>query len=522
MMSAPAVNSLQKPEGFEAYVRKFRVICVMHGVQIGSRTDLPGFMQKLLENRHLAMDFWGLVGKLSNREGGELSDDQILAVVVEGVTSSEISLEDSELKRPIDDLRAMLAGVDIHSPEQSQVEPAPFARGEADSRQGDEQRGDEEWRTRPVDPSQRTSGARAAFTSAFSEAVEQSAASPATLPPQLDEALLRLELTNLELKQHLDNIDKKIRRLEPQLDESNSTGLVSREMNQGLVEEPVLGVRAEPVGKPVSKTRLVLKPAEDSFAWRRDDPSIHIPLESYSQRGGYGRAVLFMLLVLVMAGAGFAGYRYRVPLQDEFAVLVHKIQSMRTATSANQSAPPETNSEDAPAKQVEQSQPSAEQPPTQGASPPQSPNAEASNSPNQVASNGFQAAKGRPDSNDGRKTIADRAAVPVERAFADGIPSAELAGAVRVDPAAMESRLTMSRVPAYPETAKVSRIQGQVVMQAIVSKDGTVKHLHVIQGDSRLRSAAMEAVSKWRYRPYRLNGQPVDVATTITVDFDLD
>src|SRR5271154_5721210 len=161
MMSAPVVNSLQKPEGFEAYVRKFRVICVMHGVQIGSRTDLSGFMQKLLEDRHLAMDFWGLVGKLSNREGGELSDDQILAVVVEGVTSSDISQDDSELKRPIEDLRAMLAGVDIQSPEQSQVEPAPFTRGEAGSQQADE-----EWRTRPVDPSQRPSGSRAAFTSA--------------------------------------------------------------------------------------------------------------------------------------------------------------------------------------------------------------------------------------------------------------------------------------------------------------------------------------------------------------------
>jgi TonB family protein len=519
MMSAPAVNSLQKPEGFEAYVRKFRVICVMHGVQIGSRTDLPGFMQKLLENRHLAMDFWGLVGKLSNREGGELSDDQILAVVVEGVTSSEISLDDSELKRPIADLRAMLAGVDIQGPEQSQVEPAPFARGEAGSQQGDE-----EWRTRPVDPSLSPSGSRAAFTSAFSEAVEHSAASPAALPPQLDEALLRLELTNLELKQHLDNIDKKISRLEPHLGESNSTGLVSHEMNQGL-EEPALGVRAEPVSKPVSKTRLVLKPAElpteDSFKWRRDDPSLRIPLEGYSQPGGFGRAVLSLLLVVVLAGAGFAGYRYRIPLQDEFAVLVHKIQSMRTATPANQSVTSDTHLEDGSAKQVEQNQPSAE-PPLQGVSTPPPPSAGASNTPNQAASTGSQAAKGRFDSSSSRKTIADRTAVPVERTFPDGITIAELAGAVRVDPAAMESRLTVSRVPAYPEIAKTGRIQGQVVMQAIVSKDGTVKRLHVIQGDSRLRSAAMEAVSKRRYRPYLLNGQPVEVATTVTVDFKLD
>ncbi len=533
-MSATA-NSLQKPESFDGYVKKFRVICVMHGVQIGSRPDLPGFMKKLVEDRHLAMDFWGFVGKVSNREGGDLSDDQMLALVVEGVTSSEISDEDGELKRPIDDLRAMLAGVDIQGPEQSRIEPAPFPKSETDSQQRDE-----EWKTRDVEPSPRPSGSRAAFTSAaFDEGAEHPATSSPTLSPQLDEALLRLELTNLELKQHLDDIDQKISRLEPHLTDINSTGSGSHEAIRGLAEEPASGAIAEPASKPVSKTRLVLQPAEppaeNSFARKSEVPPAHIPLDDYSQPQGYGRAVSAMLLVLVLAGAGFAGYRYRVPLQDEYAGLLqklHKIQSTPTAAPPNQSASSasaDTASEDQPpADQPKQDQPPAQQPALQGTSTPPSPDAPGvpsarpSNASKLAASTGSQATKGSFDSSSGHKPISNRTAVPAEQSPADGITSSELAGSVRVDPATMESRLFISRVPAYPEVAKINRIQGQVVMQAIISKDGTVKHLHVIQGDSRLRSAALDAVSKWRYRPYLLSGQPVDVATTVKVDFNLD
>jgi TonB family protein len=86
----------------------------------------------------------------------------------------------------------------------------------------------------------------------------------------------------------------------------------------------------------------------------------------------------------------------------------------------------------------------------------------------------------------------------------------------------MDAHLIASRVPVYPETAKIDGVEGSVVLEAIISTGGTVKRVHVLQGDSRLRSAATEAVYKWRYRPYLLNGRPVEVATTITVDFDLD
>src|SRR5260370_13825305 len=110
-MMSDYANSVQKSERFGLYGRKFRSICMMHGLQVGSRTELPAFLRKLIDDRHLAMDFWAFVGKLSDREGGELSDDQVLGVVVEGITDAEISEVDRGAKRTVDDLRAILAGV---------------------------------------------------------------------------------------------------------------------------------------------------------------------------------------------------------------------------------------------------------------------------------------------------------------------------------------------------------------------------------------------------------------------------
>jgi len=74
--------------------------------------------------------------------------------------------------------------------------------------------------------------------------------------------------------------------------------------------------------------------------------------------------------------------------------------------------------------------------------------------------------------------------------------------------------------PTYPEQAKSRHISGQVVLAAVISKQGTIDDLEVVSsGDDSLSQAAIEAVKQWRYRPYLLNGQPVEVETTITVNF---
>ena len=75
--------------------------------------------------------------------------------------------------------------------------------------------------------------------------------------------------------------------------------------------------------------------------------------------------------------------------------------------------------------------------------------------------------------------------------------------------------------PIYPDIARRARIQGTVVLQAVISKQGTIENLRVVSGHPMLTSAAMDAVKQWRYRPFLLNGEPVEVDTQVTVFFNL-
>jgi protein TonB len=74
--------------------------------------------------------------------------------------------------------------------------------------------------------------------------------------------------------------------------------------------------------------------------------------------------------------------------------------------------------------------------------------------------------------------------------------------------------------PVYPPIAKAAHVSGAVVLHAIISKSGTIENLEVISGPEMLRNAATEAVRGWRYKPYILNGEPTEVETTVTVNFN--
>jgi TonB family protein len=610
MMSAYA-NSVQKPERFDTYVRKFRAICMMHGVQTGSRKELPVFLRKLIDDRHLAMDFWGFIGKLSDREDGPLSDDQMLDVIIEGITDCDVSEVDGGALRTIHDLRAMLAGVDIQGSEYREVEIAPFPKsdlriqeaekpldtpkvdppkvdtqqvaGQPDKKQEEKQQDKtpdqsqesgeaekeldrklrahaEELAARPPRrqiastspeaqvppvekptyfgsaPDEKTERrepvekfAKAARPGNLEEELPYAPVLPATPAPQLDEALLRLELTKL-VQQYFDNIDKRISKLEPAAE-----GTIAPPVTRRSLEEPVSDAEMEELRlRRMGKARLVLEPAaapdESPGALLEksegDDIPMRVPLEHYSPPPIYGRAP-FLLLLLTL-GAGFAIYHDPTILRKGVSFVARQFHtdsraasSSRTETSAPPSAP-------TPPAVTGSSEPSILQSALQGASA-----APAADTPGQNTSvpasqpaaapqpaGGSQSAGNEPDSN--HKTVTDRVVAQTEQAIADGISSIESAGAVRVSPSVMDENLIVQRVPAYPESAKSSGVQGEVVMQALISKEGTVKRVHVVEGDSRLRTAAEEAVYKWRYRPYVLHGQPVEVATTVTVNFNLN
>ncbi len=83
------------------------------------------------------------------------------------------------------------------------------------------------------------------------------------------------------------------------------------------------------------------------------------------------------------------------------------------------------------------------------------------------------------------------------------------------------AKIIFQPTPEYPALAKMARIQGTVRLEAVISRDGRVEDLKVLSGHPLLVKAAVEAVSRWRYQPTLLNGEPVEVLTTIDVNFRL-
>jgi protein TonB len=101
------------------------------------------------------------------------------------------------------------------------------------------------------------------------------------------------------------------------------------------------------------------------------------------------------------------------------------------------------------------------------------------------------------------------------------VPKVATPTRVRVSQGVSQGLLVHKVTPQYPPLAKHARIQGVVVLQALIGKDGSITGLHVVSGHPMLTNAALEAVKEWKYKPYYLNGEPVEVETTINVNFSL-
>jgi len=95
-------------------------------------------------------------------------------------------------------------------------------------------------------------------------------------------------------------------------------------------------------------------------------------------------------------------------------------------------------------------------------------------------------------------------------------------GPLRVGGNVQAARIVNRVQPIYPPLARQTRISGTVRLHAIISKDGTIQQLEVLSGHPLLQQAALDAVRQWRYQPTLLNGEPVEVDTTIDVIFSLN
>jgi protein TonB len=93
---------------------------------------------------------------------------------------------------------------------------------------------------------------------------------------------------------------------------------------------------------------------------------------------------------------------------------------------------------------------------------------------------------------------------------------------MRLDSEVALGRIIYKPNPEYPPLAKAARIQGKVLLEALIGKDGTVEELNVLSGHPMLVKSAMEAVRQWRYQPTRVKAEPVEVITEIDINFTLE
>jgi TonB family protein len=116
---------------------------------------------------------------------------------------------------------------------------------------------------------------------------------------------------------------------------------------------------------------------------------------------------------------------------------------------------------------------------------------------------------------------AGETAPPLDLGSGSEIMPKPLPQALNISQGISRGLLTKKVQPVYPKNAMAMRVEGAVELMATISKSGDITHLKVLEGDSQLAKAATEAVKQWKYKPYLLNGEPVEIQTQITINFKL-
>lgn len=496
-------------------VKRFQSLCDMHRVPFGEPDNLNDLITSLQQNRHFAMDFWAMVGELSARERGALSDEEMLETVVEGSSSLTPEAAEKDYGDALHALRQMLAGVDVVAPHLP--DPIVKPQEEAFSSERREQ-------LEQLDFAQKVLQRKKEQYSSK----EKQGRSSDTVTQAITDALQRLERSNRELQEQLAAMKQETNLLTP----------VSEPQRPVRPENAVPQPSFEPqeqvpriVEVPPVSEQEALTPRLPHRHSRRglivsdpeDDPSIHVPLAAYSEDHPRSKTLRIGIpvLLLLLAGAGWfaisRGYgremveRYTPWAEEKWSLFQQEFQSL---VEKKQQNPPES-----------QSQSQARTPSSSGSAP-------VSTAPTpSLAPNSASEATSLPARTQAESLPAPKPTVPVPTAPSVSIgPAAsqnayafeQLAqGAVRVSPATMEANLMVSRVPVYPEAAKARGIEGPVQVEVVISPSGAVEAARAIRGDPHLYGAAEDSVRKWRYKPYLLNGTPMKAVTQVRLVFRL-
>lgn len=532
---------------------KFESVFDMHGVKTGSPEDLAEFIEKLRNDRYFAMDFWDIaqsadrLGKVSR---AEVRDMVVECVAGPGVDTGPEAQQVKELQSEFDEkLVEKIPAVEHLQNNETVQGPVQNQESKIDEDTGISSGAPSPERAFGLD--------RPAYTVGSDEELqERPGAFPYSRSRQMDDALARLEINSNALKLQLEDIDSRMSRIEPHLEDLSSRVAIppSRDSTDDGVREPEIEVpHVELPQATVAAAEEERVPRE-----RRGTPPPVI------RPDGSGRILVVAPVLLLLLLAALMGWMWRLEYQSRHRAQnagnsVGPIAGNAVPNMAAESRATASPSEIAPVK-VDTTLSNVNLPTSAGsrstkadAAVPEGRSRKSVSSFDGKSIENDTGVRERPrqlnspkssatgevvvDDADSKIVVTNapdaRSERSAEEDAGNGAPrlerrsertatgSEEMSRGISVSFGVMATHLIESKPPRYPRLAKLTHVQGAVVLQVFISKEGTVDHVDAVKGNRLLRGAAKNAVKEWRYRPYLLNGVPVEVATIVTVNFRL-
>lgn len=476
---------------FGSDIAKFCYLFDANYIRHGSPDDLFEFAKILESNNSFRLDLSALVKSIVRSEGDELLLTDMVSIIVASVGGPSFADTSADLTKPTNTLMEFLLGTGCWRqfgspsppPPQRSVPPLkPPVRAEE---------------PRPIQIPPPVSPVPISGGNTEDQTTLLDASS------ELRQTLTRLEINTLQVKLHLESIEQRINKIgpasdvvptetpsspEPLLQPPGTVDVVAGKdtLSPVPVKDTQSPVEDSPAVEPELPTRgrTVFSHQPQSYQSETDDFSS--PTFAFANEKGRNIVSLRFFLVLLAILAAFLFFALFRPGQS----------SLKGDTS-------HPNTDGAPAAS------------TPGGPAPASASGAAATVPPVTKTAHAQNTTGTSHPDSAISEEVSSGTSPDAQSSSDGPKLRYIQSNV------MEGNLLSAPRPIYPNFARISHIEGKVSMRATISKAGSVKTLHVIKGPQALRSAAIDAVRNWRYKPYLVDGRPVEVATTVYVDFSL-
>jgi outer membrane biosynthesis protein TonB len=502
------LDAQETVDRFGVYIQELRAILKANSLKFGSPDNFFAFARRLQSDDLLRADLSRMVKFLIERESSTVSLKTILTIIAIASGGSALAETNRDLSKPVNVVTDFL----IRSGKFAAADPdylddtSPFT---ASTNIAEE----EAISSFPTDlPA--TNGLGDQSDNTIPRAASSDNLATVDRPSDLFQSLAHLEFTVHESKLYLDSIEQRIGKIDPRLD---IPSLVSPAQNQSPAPNLEHLHRKDPLVEPPSPTLI----HRASIQSKKHMASFFLFTEKLA----------IVPVLATIAGGTLLYISYpRISPKTEISPSIPTPTAtinLVPATEDVKSATPLTVTATATATDDKPKKPSAGTLKTNAldsrplknfpkrTAKPIDPSPESSATPSFPQSNGE--AEEAPPMQDSTKVRRD-----VGYPLAHLPPkSASSLRTINVTSGVMAANLVSASPPSYPKLASLTHMQGKVVMQAIISKDGTVQNLQVIQGHRLLRGAAKNSAKTWRYRPYLVNGKPVEVATIVSVDFAL-